>query len=773
MNGGMQPAPRNGPPPGGNGRGGPMNFNNSGQPRGQPGYAPQNGQFRNDNYGRNGGSFDLPRPMPGPGMRTMTRTASADQLVNLNQRGLNRDLFRQNQKNDDDLTMAQDNAFPVFGSPNKKQINQGDGRRRDVYSPSLNGDGDNGVPLAASRSRSPGSASFGNGNGNGYGPPNGYRHNSYDEANGRVRNNANYNGGFSSQRPGPQYRIPTDDGSMRGGRSMPPRSSPGLSHTSAAQPVGRVSPSFRAFDFQTDPPRNDLDDTNDLLDDYANDDDDHNYANRKVSAADRAAQIEAEMPNFDNGNMFGQAVSPEQYQGSFNSRDGPRPSMGSQGGRSVSGASSLGPAPMNRPPPNRQFQDGYGANLNGYDPSRLGASAFPGPNTTRGPITPDDAAQYDIYMSSQQVSPGQQYNTYNPAMNGFEQPRTNSAPPPQMRQDSMDHQNNSNNNILPYHPVPFRPGLGSLPSETMPNTRLPNINASLPPIPQAVADARRLSLSQPVTQAELNRLQSLVNAYPQDAATGLVLVKRLAEAAKVLSSDNGRADFRQTAKNEEKYNTDALRRVKKLVTGGHADAAFYLADCYSDGGLGLEPDQKEAYSLYQAAAKAGHAEAAYRTALCNELGVGGIKIDYPKAVMWYKSAAGAASTPAMYKLGIICLRGLLGQPKAVLEAEKWLKRASEQADEANMHAVHELGLLYEPDHADGDVRAKIVPDEGYSRELFFKAANAGFKASQFRLGQAYEYGTLGLPVGARNSIAWYSKSAAQGDHGAELALSGW
>ena len=127
----------------------------------------------------------------------------------------------------------------------------------------------------------------------------------------------------------------------------------------------------------------------------------------------------------------------------------------------------------------------------------------------------------------------------------------------------------------------------------------------------------------------------------------------------------------------------------------------------------------------------------------------------------------------MYKLGVILLKGLLGQTKSVGEAETWLKRAAECASREHPHALHELGLLYEPDNADPAVRAKIIPDAGYARELFVKAAKLGYRLAQFRVGQAYEYGALGLPIDARSSIAWYSKAAAQGEHAAELALSGW
>ena len=67
----------------------------------------------------------------------------------------------------------------------------------------------------------------------------------------------------------------------------------------------------------------------------------------------------------------------------------------------------------------------------------------------------------------------------------------------------------------------------------------------------------------------------------------------------------------------------------------------------------------------------------------------------------------------------------------------------------------------------------MLRDEPYARQLFFQAAEFGYKPSQFRLGEAHEYGLMGCPVDARTSIAWYSKAAVQEEHQSELALSGW
>jgi TPR repeat protein len=252
--------------------------------------------------------------------------------------------------------------------------------------------------------------------------------------------------------------------------------------------------------------------------------------------------------------------------------------------------------------------------------------------------------------------------------------------------------------------------------------------------------------------------------------------KKLVEASHVLASEGGRLDAKATQRNREKWLNEAYKRVKELVRNTYPEAQFYMAECYGSGELGLQVDPKEAFSLYQPAANGGHAAAAFRTAVSCEIGPeegGGTRKDYPKAVQWYRRAAALGDVAAMYKLGIVLLRGLLGVPRNVGEAVSWLKRAAERADKDNPHALHELATLHEPTNADAQVREKIFPDSPYALSLYKQAAEYGFKRSQFRLGQAYEYGSLGLEIDNRASIAWYTKAAAQGEHNAELALSGW
>ncbi|KAH8654599.1 hypothetical protein BGZ60DRAFT_435723 [Tricladium varicosporioides] len=350
---------------------------------------------------------------------------------------------------------------------------------------------------------------------------------------------------------------------------------------------------------------------------------------------------------------------------------------------------------------------------------------------------------------------------------------------------TMPRQAPQNGDALPSHPPPVRAGLipnsvASLASNKP--TPVRNYNNIAPQPQQAQPPQQAMQQQQqaapsgppaplPVTAGEIDQLRSQVKMNPQDQATSLLLARKLVEASEVLVQTI--PDQRARNKAREKFVMDAHKLLKKLVAAGNADAMFFLADCNGRGALGMEIDHKEAFTLYQSAAKAGHAAAAYRTAVCCELGNdegGGTRKDPLKAIQWYKRAATLGDPPAMYKMGMILLKGLLGQPKNPREAVGWLKRAAERADAENPHALHELGLLFEqPQSAD----SSVVRDEAYSFQLFSQAADLGYKFSQFRLGCAYEYGLFNLPIDPRQSIMWYSRAAAQEEHQSELALSGW
>ncbi|KAJ7684816.1 enzyme activator [Mycena polygramma] len=268
----------------------------------------------------------------------------------------------------------------------------------------------------------------------------------------------------------------------------------------------------------------------------------------------------------------------------------------------------------------------------------------------------------------------------------------------------------------------------------------------------------------PYTKEYIDQYRQRIKADP-DPESHFLYAKYLIDAAKNIRQSA--KDQRSAKKYSELLITEALKVIRRLATQGDAydEAQFYLANCYGTGALGLPVDHERAYHLYLQAAKQNHAAGSYRVAVCNEIGAG-TRRDPSRAASFYRKAASLGDTPAMYKLGMILLHGSLGEQRNPREAINWLRRAAEQADEDNPHALHELGLLHE-------VGEHVPQDPLASKNLFTRAAHLGYTASQFKLGQCYEYGSLTCPMDPRRSIAWYTKAAEKGDSEAELALSGW
>ncbi|XP_044721862.1 sel1 repeat domain-containing protein [Hirsutella rhossiliensis] len=439
----------------------------------------------------------------------------------------------------------------------------------------------------------------------------------------------------------------------------------------------------------------------------------------------------------------------------------------------------------NRPPPRRiyppesqglprngqgggyQSAGGYGlpdidgvpglARGNSFEQPQRGAHQMPRLHHAKSAanVREPQAAVFEMASDMPAVPPVPQVQPYRPEFGGgygqsggYEQ----MAPPPPRGYSGSDGlsrtgtnmSQNSNPDALPSHPTPVRPGL--------------------------MANSMQQQQPPPQQRTELERLRMAIKTNAGDQDSALKLARKLIEAADVLAPKM--PDAKQRARTRERYLLDAQKILKKLASAQNQDAMFSMADGLGKGLFGHEPDNKEAFTLYQSAAKLGHPAAAYRTAVCCEIGHeegGGTRKDPLKAMQWYKRAATLGDPPAMYKLGMILLKGLLGQQKNPREAVGWLRRAAERADGENPHALHELGLLYES----AQPNDAIIRDERYALSLFQDAAELGYKFSQYRLGCVFEYGLMGCPIDPRQSIFWYSKAAAQEEHQSELALSGW
>lgn len=296
----------------------------------------------------------------------------------------------------------------------------------------------------------------------------------------------------------------------------------------------------------------------------------------------------------------------------------------------------------------------------------------------------------------------------------------------------------------------------------------------IPPPPEKTSvgakDGSGKSKPEKVTAEILSALRVKAQSAPSNMQLQIDLAKRIAEAAE--GGVVGGATPKIVEANKKRYRDESLNIMKKAAIAGNPEAMFFIADNHSAGTCGLELSPEKAFPMYEKAAMKGHVPAMFRTAVSYEIGLeggGGTQHSIPKAMEWYNRSAQGGDTASMYKLGVIQLKGLLGQPRSFRDATQWLNRAAEQADEDNPHALHELALL----HMAPPPNTGFPRDYARSTDLLHRAAELGYKFSQFRLGQAYEHGQLGLPVDPQQSIKWYSAAAAQEEHQSELAISGW
>ena len=214
---------------------------------------------------------------------------------------------------------------------------------------------------------------------------------------------------------------------------------------------------------------------------------------------------------------------------------------------------------------------------------------------------------------------------------------------------------------------------------------------------------------------------------------------------------------------------EAVKYLKRLSDKGYVEAQYLLADAYSSGALD-KIDNKEAFILFQSAAKHGHVESAFRTSFCYEEGLGTGR-DSRKAVEFLKIAASRNHPAAMYKLGVYSFYGRMGLPANDMNTKKmgikWLTRAANVATELTAAAPYELGKLYYNGFED-----IVLIDKKYGLELFAQAAALGHLQSAAILGHHYEIGEI-VPQDSNLSIHYYTQAALGGDPNSMLAMCAW
>jgi len=168
------------------------------------------------------------------------------------------------------------------------------------------------------------------------------------------------------------------------------------------------------------------------------------------------------------------------------------------------------------------------------------------------------------------------------------------------------------------------------------------------------------------------------------------------------------------------YPSDAemLRRLRKHVDEGNADAQLWLGDYYQNGGIGLKKDSKRALQLFALAAAQGHALAQVTLGQFYEHGHGG-KVNHKLAVRWFRRAAEQGFPPGQFNLGVAFDQGK-GVAQSLDEAVNWYRLAAAEGDAG---AQFNLGACYANGHC-------VPQDQDEALRLFKRAAANGCTAAE-------------------------------------------
>lgn len=168
---------------------------------------------------------------------------------------------------------------------------------------------------------------------------------------------------------------------------------------------------------------------------------------------------------------------------------------------------------------------------------------------------------------------------------------------------------------------------------------------------------------------------------------------------------------------------DAVVWLRKAANQRHAEAMYWLAECYLLGcGFENEDEANEAaIKWFETAAKQDHAEAMFRLGECYENGEG-VEADFDEAIGWYESAAEQGHAEAQNRFGTYYLEEADEEdPK---EAFKWFWRSAKQG---NANGQYSLGEWF-----------KEV-DKEEAKKWFRMAADQGNTSAKLELGETPDY----------------------------------
>ncbi|CAG8734780.1 16949_t:CDS:2, partial [Cetraspora pellucida] len=234
------------------------------------------------------------------------------------------------------------------------------------------------------------------------------------------------------------------------------------------------------------------------------------------------------------------------------------------------------------------------------------------------------------------------------------------------------------------------------------------------------------------------------------------------------NSTNPEKNIEQDA-TTDKLVQEATYWVKHLAKSDNPEALYIKGTWYEYGLYGKDKNEEKAFKYYQTSSKKEFPKAKYKVAFYHEK-----KDDYKRAIQFYKKAAVQGEVAALYRLSLIFMLGEFKQTVDFRQALIYLKQAASKADEDCPDGAYVYGMILAKEWDRTVVPDELVaPDDHEARELILRAANLGHIPALFKIGQCYEYGSLGFQCDPILSVEYYKRAAEKGHVEADMSLSKW
>ncbi|CCH62341.1 hypothetical protein TBLA_0H00490 [Henningerozyma blattae CBS 6284] len=246
-------------------------------------------------------------------------------------------------------------------------------------------------------------------------------------------------------------------------------------------------------------------------------------------------------------------------------------------------------------------------------------------------------------------------------------------------------------------------------------------------------------------------------------------------------------------KNQKILIDHAFKVLTKLISINYPDALYLAGTLYSNKSYLKSADNKyidirrivrkddtKALKFYEKAANLNHSESYYRLGICYEYQVGIEKDNtdssdtqfsehLKKSYKYYEiGAIKFLNHKCMYKLGMINLNGFESNPEIKFNINietglNWLKKSAKLGKFGQ--AYYQLGKIYEFNNLNSNLKKNLmefsditIQNKSKAIHYYYKAAiECNYSLSQWKIGNLYENGDLGLPISTLKSIFWYMR----------------